>query len=174
MMNNIGKTLSMEELADKLAITEIIHAYSRGVDRADSEILKSTCWEDAEVDYGGYQGLAHPFCESLPTAIKNYKNTQHQVSNTLIFLDDPNNASVESYVTAHHLRPDNTEMTYIGRYLDKMEKRSGFWKIKFRKIVMTWHQDFSSTEDFEKNVSLVPISRATNNGEDTSYDFFRK
>ena len=47
-------------------------------------------------------------------------------------------------------------------------------KIKFRKIVMTWHQDFSSTEDFEKNVSLVPISRATNNGEDTSYDFFRK
>ena len=115
-------------MADKLAIIEIIHAYARGVDRADSEILKSTCWEDAEVDYGGYQGLAHPFCESLPTAIKNYKNTQHQVSNTLIFLDDPNNASVESYVTAHHLRPDNTEMTYIGRYLDKMEKEVVFGK----------------------------------------------
>ena len=174
MMNNIGKTLSMEELADKLAITEIIHAYSRGVDRADSEILKSTCWEDAEVDYGGYQGLAHSFCESLPNAIKNYKNTQHQVSNTLIFLDDPNNASVESYVTAHHLRPDNTEMTYIGRYLDKMEKRRGFWKIKFRKIVMTWHQDFPTTEDYEKNQSLVPISRATNNAEDTSYGFLGK
>ena len=63
-----------------------------GVDRADSGILKSTCWEDAEVDYGGYQGLAHPFCESLPNAIKNYKNTQHQVSNILVFLDSPKNA----------------------------------------------------------------------------------
>ena len=101
MMNNIGKTLSMDELADKMAITEIIHAYARGVDRADSEILKSTCWEDAEVDYGGYQGLAHPFCESLPTAIKNYKNTQHQVSNTLIFFDDPNKASAESLSLIH-------------------------------------------------------------------------
>ena len=126
MMNDIGKTQTLDELADKLAIIEIIHAYARGVDRADSGILKSTCWEDAEVDYGGYKGLAHPFCESLPNAIKNYKNTQHQVSNTLIFFDSPTNASVESYVTAHHLRSDNTEMTYIGRYLDKMEKRSGF------------------------------------------------
>ena len=86
MMNDIGKTQTLDELADKLAIIEIIHAYARGVDRADSGILKSTCWEDAEVDYGGYKGLAHPFCESLPNAIKNYKNTQHQVSNTLIFL----------------------------------------------------------------------------------------
>ena len=86
----------------------------------------------------------------------------------------PTNASVESYVTAHHLRSDNTEMTYIGRYLDKMEKRSGVWKIKFRKIVMTWHQDFPATEDYEKNQSLVPISRATNNPEDTSYGFLGK
>ncbi len=172
-MSNIGKTPTLNELAEKMAIMEIIHAYARGVDRADSEILKSTCWGDAEVDYGGYQGLAHPFCESLPSAIKNYKNTQHQVSNTLIFLDGPNNASVESYVTAHHLRPDNTEMTYIGRYLDKMEKRKGVWKIKFRKIVMTWHQDFPTSEDFERNSSLLPISRATNNREDTSYDFLK-
>ena len=79
MMNDIGKTQTLDELADKLAIIEIIHAYARGVDRADSGILKSTCWEDAEVDYGGYKGLAHPFCESLPNAIKNYKNTFFRV-----------------------------------------------------------------------------------------------
>ena len=57
--------------------------------------------------------------------------------------------------------------------LDKMEKRKGVWKIKFRKIVMTWHQDFPTSEDFERNSSLLPISRATNNREDTSYDFLK-
>ena len=172
-MNEIGKVPSVAEVADRLAIIEVIHAYARGIDRADEHLLKSACWEDAELDYGGYKGLAYPFCESLPNALRNYSNTQHQISNTLIFLDG-SRASSESYLTAHHLRPDGTEMTYIGRYLDKMEKREGVWKIKYRKIIMTWHQDVSSTENFSKNASLVPISRATNDSGDPSYEFLEE
>ena len=46
-----GQVPSMEEVADRLAIIEVIHTYSRGLDRADADILLSTCWPDAAVSY---------------------------------------------------------------------------------------------------------------------------
>lgn len=173
-MTEVGQVPGPEEVADRLAIVEVIHTYSRGLDRADPDILKSTCWPDASVDYGFFKGEAHPFLENMPAGLKRYRNTQHQVSNTLVSIDG-NDARVESYLTAHHYLPvdgdDNTEMTYIGRYLDHMEKRGNVWKIKFRKIVMTWHQDAKTSEDFEKNASLTAISQATHDPDDPSFDF---
>lgn len=171
-----GQVPSLGEIADRLAIIEVIHTYSRGLDRADAEILLSTCWPDAEVDYGFFKGAAHPFLENMPNGLKRYGNTQHQISNTIIEISG-NEARVESYVTAHHYLPvedgDDTEMTYIGRYLDQMEKRDNVWKIKFRKIVMTWHQEVKVTADFVKNESLVPISRATHDPDDPLFAFLR-
>ena len=169
-MTEVGKVPTLEEMADRMAIQEVIHMYARGVDRADADILKSACWPDSELDYGGYKGPAHPFCEALPDGLRKFVNTQHQVSNILIFLDG-DKAKAETYLTAHHRRPDDTEMTYIGRYLDNLEKRDGVWKISFRKIVMTWHQDASCTDDFELNASLVPIARASNGSDDPSHEF---
>ena len=79
-MSETGKVPTSAEMADRLAIQEVIHAWSRGLDRADAELLKSVAWPDSEVDYGGYKGPTHPFCDLLPDALKNYVNTQHQVS----------------------------------------------------------------------------------------------
>lgn len=174
-MSEPGKVPGPEEVADRLAIIEVIHAYSRGLDRADADLLLATCWPDAEVDYGFFRGEAHPFLSNMPTGLKSYRNTQHQISNTLIEIDG-NEARAESYLTAHHYKEvdggDDTEMTYIGRYLDHFEKRGDLWKISFRKIVMTWHQDAKVTADFEKNASLVPIARATHDPDDPSWQFF--
>ena len=66
MMREPGKVPTPEEVADRLAIIEVIHLYCRGLDRANADILKSTCWPDAEVDYGFFQGNAHGFLEGLP------------------------------------------------------------------------------------------------------------
>ena len=65
-------------------------------------------------------------------------------------------------------------MTYIGRYLDKMEKRHNVWKITFRKIVMTWHQNTLGSKDEERNPSLKPIARALRYPEDPWFDFRRQ
>lgn len=170
-MTEVGQVPGIQEIADRLAIVEVIHTYARGVDRADAGILKSTCWPDSELDYGGYKGPAYPFCDSLPDGLKNFVNTQHQISNILMAIDG-DEARVECYLTAHHRRKDDSEMTYIGRYLDHMEKRGDVWKIKYRKIVMTWHQDAAMSENFDQNASLVPISRATHDDDDPSFSFF--
>lgn len=174
-MAETGHLPDVAEVADRLAIQEVIAMHCRGVDRASAEILQSCYWPDAEVDYGGYKGPAHAFCGPLTEAIQRYENTQHIVTNTLMEIEG-DQAKVESYVTAHHYlvgSPD-MEMTYLGRYLDQMEKRDNVWKIAYRKIVMTWHQNAMGSKDLERNPSLEAITEATRYPDDPWFSFTGK
>ena len=87
-----------------------------------------------------------------PAAIKRYARTQHSITNTAIeFAGDE--ARVETYVTAYHyLEVDGdqgTEMTYLGRYMDRMQKRGDVWKIIHRQVVMDWNQNVDTTAVWE-------------------------
>ena len=147
-MRETGAVPSLEEVADRLAIMDVLAKHSRGVDRADEAILKSAYWPDAEVAYGGFNGNAHEFCEGLPVGIKRYFATQHTITNTALEFDG-NIALVETYVTAYHYLAveggQDTEMTYLGRYLDRMEKRDDVWKIIHRRVIMDWNQNADCT-----------------------------
>ncbi len=152
MGTETGQVPGPAEVADRLAIMEVLATHSRGVDRADAKVLKTAYWPDATVAYGGFNGNAHEFCERLPGAIKAWARTQHSITNTLIELRDER-ALVETYVTAYHYRavsdgPD-TEMIYLGRYLDTMQKRGDVWKILHRQVVMDWNQNTEATAVLE-------------------------
>ena len=171
-MVETGRVPDVVEVADRLAIQEVIAMHCRGVDRASAEILMSCYWPEAEVDYGAYKGPAHSFYGPLAEAIRRYENTQHIISNVLIEIDGAE-ARTETYVTAHHYLagdPD-TEMTYIGRYLDQMQKRDGVRKIAHRKIVMTWHQNTEGSKDLERNPSLQAITEAGRYPDDPWFGF---
>jgi len=71
-MNSTGKIPNLKEIADRLAIQDVLYRHCRGVDRADADLLESAYWPEAEVAYGAYNGPAHPFCENLPTTITKY------------------------------------------------------------------------------------------------------
>ena len=146
---NPGEIPSPEEARDRLAIASLLAAHSRGVDRADGDLLKACYWPEAEVAYGGFNGPAWTFCENLPAGIKRFSATQHCIGNTQIdFHGDL--ADVETYVYAgHYLKPTDTtpgtEMIFFGRYLDRVERRGNCWKILFRRVVMDWNQNQPST-----------------------------
>jgi ketosteroid isomerase-like protein len=139
-----GRIPSAEELATRLAIHDTLATHSRGVDRSDAATLKSCYWPDAEVAYGGFNGPAWTFCDSLPEAIAYFSATQHTLSNVLIELDG-DRARVETYVTASHYRRGSTgpghEMTVFARYLDVFERRGDCWKIRHRRVVMDWNRN---------------------------------
>jgi len=149
-----GRIPDASELADRLAIADVLAMHCRGVDRADETALKSAYWPDAEVAYGGFNGSAHSFCEMLPASITRFAHTQHSISNLLIrFNTDRSKAAVETYITAYHyLAADadaetesDTEMTFLGRYLDQFERRDGFWKMAHRRVLMDWNQNAAAT-----------------------------
>ena len=175
MIKEPGVVPNPEETADRLAITEVIHTHSRGVDRASEAILKSCYWEDAEVDYGSYKGVAWTFCETLPKAISRYEATQHTITNILI-KQDGNQAAVESYVTAYHYmarEEGDTELTYLGRYLDRFERRGNAWRIAFRHVVQDWHQNTAGTFDRD-NPGLNALKRGQRLPDDISSAYFPK
>jgi hypothetical protein len=147
MKNETGRVPSAAEVADRLAIYDVLVQHCRGVDRADGDILRSAYWPDAEVAYGGFDGNAHTFCAMLPKAIRAYARTQHCIGNVAIELAG-DVAHVETYVTAHHYAEaegGDREMIFLGRYLDRMEKRGNVWKIAHRRVVMDWNRNVAAS-----------------------------
>ena len=130
MSHETGRIPDLAEAADRLAIYDVLVQHSRGVDRADGAILKSAYWPDAEVAYGGFNGNAFKFCEMLPRAIRGFARTYHAISNIGIAIQG-SEARVETYVTARHYTTGadgaDSEMTFFGRYLDRMERRGQVW-----------------------------------------------
>ena len=175
MSETVGTVRDQARLADEHAIGEIIHMHCRGVDRADEAALKLCYWPEATVSYGAEPAPAHPFCEGLVPAIKAFAQTHHVVSNILVtFPDrsDPSTASVESYLIAfHYLRDpqgEDSEMTYLGRYLDTFEKRGDQWKIMQRTPVMSWSQNVATTHD-DQHPALAALTRAERFPDDPVY-----
>ena len=82
-MNSTGKIPNLKEIADRLAIQDVLYRHCRGVDRADADLLKSAYWPEAEVAYGAYNGPAHTrFVKIYPHTITKYAATSRTASPT--------------------------------------------------------------------------------------------
>lgn len=180
-MQHTGRIPESTELADRLAIQDVLAVHCRGVDRADEAALKSAYWEDAEVAYGGFEGRAHEFCEILPRSIVRFSHTQHSISNLLIRFDDAaerQEAAVETYVTAYHYLPGeagsaDTEMTFLGRYLDRFQRREDHWKILHRRVLMDWNQNADATATWE-GPPFDGLARGSHYPDDPVYPLFER
>lgn len=166
-----GRVPDPAELADRAAIAEIIALHCRGVDRADEATLKSCYWPDATTAYSTEAVPAHSFCADLVPAIKAFRQTHHMVTNILYAFDGPQ-ARVETCLVAFHYLagPDgqDSEMTYLGRYLDRFEKRGDVWKIKHREPVMSWSQNAATTHDAD-HPALSALRQAARFPDDIVY-----
>ncbi len=174
MSTQPGRVRSLEELADEMAIRQVLAAHSRGVDRADEAILKSAYWEDATVAYGGPDSSAMAFCEALPGAIRAWARTQHVLGQSLIELDG-DKARVETYVTAWHYGSADDgrdrEMIYLGRYLDRMQRRGGVWKISHRTALMDWNLNQNASAVWD-GPPFDGLARGAREPDDPSYPHF--
>lgn len=143
MQREIGETPDAAEIANQMAIREILHAHCRGVDRCDPACIESAYWPEAEVAYGAFDGRAHDFAAMVVEVLRQgYELTQHSVTNTLIEIDGVR-ARSETYVAAYHLSHGaKQEMLFSGRYLDAFEKRGRLWKIMHRRVVMDWSRQW--------------------------------
>lgn len=164
-----GETLN--RLASRLAIQDVLTRYSRGVDRCDLETLKSAFWEDAEVQYGDAVEGAHRWAEALVVALKGMARTSHALSNMLIDVDGEH-ATAETYCTAYHevSTPNGMhEMIVGGRYLDRLERRADVWRISSRLYVMDWNRNGPSTAVWDEGMYATLTNRGTRWPDDFSY-----
>lgn len=171
MTAEAGTPPNPDRVADRLAIEDILALHSRGLDRQDSAAIQAAYWPDAEVDYGSYKGGAHAFAELVVAALgQQYELTRHSLSNTLIAFSQ-NDACSESNVTAGHLLTGaEEEMLFYGRYLDRLEKRDGQWKILHRQVVMDWSKRLPVV-DARDHEAFADLAKGAHKESDPLYPF---
>jgi hypothetical protein len=142
---------AIQELVDKEAIREVVLRFCRGVDRGDQELLSSVYHPDA-VDVHGATFSGSDLAADLLDYVTSLNSAvwHHEVSNMLVDLKGPDDAVCESYYNAYFVVTDDGKdyvARAIGRYLDKMERRNGEWRITSRLTVgdLGWTQPFDAT-----------------------------
>jgi len=177
----IGVDDEIAQLVEKRKIEEVLVRYCRSLDRCDAEMMKTTFHEDGSDDHGIFEGGAHAFVDFIIPKIQYwYDVTTHAISNITIELQG-DVAYTETYLRCYHrVRGEREkvveifgekyaaqfdwskvagiphETVYNGRYVDKLEKREGEWRIAKRRVVTDWIQNGITTEVYEGVVATFP------------------
>jgi hypothetical protein len=132
-------------LLDKQAITEVIHSYSRAVDRGDEALLRSCYHDNAIEDHGGsFLGPASDYIAAILPALHSDRLMTHTVTNILIELDGPDAALSECYYLSFARYPAAEppfETLTLARAIDRFERRDGTWRIARRRLRWEWNRE---------------------------------
>ena len=135
---------ALDAALSKAAIHDLAMAYSRGVDRADTDLLKSIFHEDSTVISGVVNGSGAQFADQITAYVTaNLEYCVHTVANEWVEVNG-DHAVGELYVMAHMTAGGQDVMTG-GRYIDSYERRDGAWKIKTRTFVSDWNTSHPTT-----------------------------
>jgi ketosteroid isomerase-like protein len=126
----------IQYLMDRRAILDRVHSYPRAVDRHDIELIHGVFHPDAWDDHGKFVGTVPDFAEWV-NGVHEATEAGHTHDVTTHLCDiDGDVAHTESYVLWALRRKDGQSvMLGSGRYLDRLEKRDGEWKISLRRTV---------------------------------------
>jgi hypothetical protein len=145
----------LQELLDKQEIHDVLMRYCRGVDRRDVAIVRSIYHPDSHDDHGYWRGNGLDFAAFVVDRLtKANSATTHSVTNVLVEVDG-NVAHCESQVVATLVRRgDPVTVDAMGaRYLDRMTRREGHWRIQERTVVLDWHR----TERWQATAPPIPL-----------------
>lgn len=121
-------------LMDRTAILDCLARHARGHDRHDIDLLTATYHDDG-VDEHGFAVNPGPEYASWANKIHGAAARLHTHNITTHTCEiDGDTAHAESYVLVGLLSPDGkTAQLMSGRYLDRLERRDGVWKIAVRR-----------------------------------------
>lgn len=163
----------LQEFLDKQEIHEVLMRYCRGIDRCDLDLVLSAFHEDAYDNHTGKAELAYErFPKVLKVAESNVKRTSHNICNEFVEVRGDVAAS-ESYLLAYHRIEDHgREMDWLlgGRYLDRLERRNGEWRIAYRTVVFDWER-FDEVGEKPEDHSVAGWFTWAHQGDRTRGDF---
>jgi hypothetical protein len=156
-------------IVDRIAIFECLTRFSRGMDRLDRGLVLSTFHADAVCDYGPYvgspEGLFDWAVQQNPSLIA----THHHLGNHSCEIEG-STAHCETYLIYNARRADESIWQAHGRYIDRLEKRGGSWKIAMRYCVVEAMGQVSSCQmPFDGIADVDANGAAATDRSDPSY-----
>lgn len=130
---------ALQRLLDIQAIKEIHLRYCRGIDRMDWDMVRSCYHADAIDDHGPFKGNVEGFIKWASELLAGFQSTTHFIGNQLVEVRG-DTAWAECYCRAYHRKratEDTPAMDWLlnVRYVDRIDKRHGEWRIARRVIV---------------------------------------
>jgi SnoaL-like domain len=128
----------IDALLDKQDIRECLTRFSRGMDRFDRDCYLSAFWGDAEMAAGPFVGTAAECWDwAVPMHDAGQILTHHSLLNTTTEIDGDVAHSETYYIFVARNR-DESVWQAGGRYIDRLERRDGDWKIALRTNIIEW------------------------------------
>lgn len=133
---------SLDDVIAESEIKALQMRYCRGADRMDFDLMRSCFHPDATTDFGFFGGSVDAFLEAGREGMKNFLCTTHNTGNQLIEVSG-DRAWAEHYTVATHRLPAEgtlplRDFITAVRYVDRLERRDGEWRILSRKLVLDW------------------------------------
>jgi hypothetical protein len=138
----------VQRMLDRAAIEECLLRYTRGIDRHDTELILSAFHPDALDTHGTFEGG--------PREVADWANEQHglrwdrhqhYITNTTVDIDG-DVAHTDTYYFIVLRRNDGSGQDFMGgRYVDRMERREGEWRIARRVVTAEWIGDAGPGRD---------------------------
>jgi ketosteroid isomerase-like protein len=129
----------VQRLLDREAIWDCVYRYARGLDRHDAEIYASAYHEDALDRHGDFLGPRDEFVPwGLELLASEWDAHTHFITNNRVEIEG-DVAHSECYVLFAQRRRDGEKVDLGGgRYIDRLERRNGEWRIAARELVIDW------------------------------------
>jgi hypothetical protein len=127
----------LQEIKDRQDIFDCITREARGRDRHDAELTASCYWEDGEDEHGRSVTPGPEYGAKANAGHRAaFSANSHNLTNHACQIEG-DVAYCETYVMGGLLSLDQrTCKIALGRYVDRMERRNGIWKIKLRRTVI--------------------------------------
>jgi ketosteroid isomerase-like protein len=135
-------------LEDRQQINDVYLRYMRGFDRNDVELMRSAFWPDAQINYGRQSNSFEEFVvRHLNWHTKWLAHYMHIISNESVSIVG-DVAHAETYVTRLSSDgKDGKSMIVAGRYIDRLDRRNGKWRIAVREFIPSFATETVTSMD---------------------------
>lgn len=160
----------LQELLDRQDILDCLTRFSRGMDRFDREVFLSAFHQDATVAAGPFVGSpAECYAWAAPMHEAGQVSTHHNLLNVTFDIDG-DTAHTETYYLFVGRNRDASNWIAGGRYIDRLERRDGVWRIALRTNVVEWSGTVPSMDiPFADVADLGLNGSPSRSSEDISY-----
>jgi SnoaL-like domain len=153
-------TAELEAMLDRDRIRNCLVKLARGEDRRNAAMISASLWPESLTDYGVFKGDFAGYLAWVVPGADAISNTQHVLGQSFIELAG-DSAKVETQVISYHridMGSEERDTVIGGRYLDRLTKRGGEWRIAARMMLYDWYQDWGQAIDWSQGVMGMPFS----------------
>jgi SnoaL-like domain len=130
---------TVAELVAERDVRRVLASYCKGIDRCDPALMCAAFWPDAHIDYGSFQTSGAEVGEVIAgkRRLAQVNVMMHSLTTCLVDIEADEAFAEAWYLSLRQVdTAAGVEHRWLGeRYLDRLERRDGVWKIAHRRAV---------------------------------------